>query len=625
MSCKNIKLGDIPIIANSLKCGTTRAVKTLNFILGVTEFDRSSRNKIRNFSTFPKEFRVEEHKEKILTEFSLPDFISVANLLHLNVETNEQNLCNSIFKALTSLDKFQLTLNNSETSFSEGENVVSKTTFQKRITLDRSFSSEGTDQHSPFQYPVSSAPLPSVQTYSFMPAHQNVLSLCTQNNFPPYSNDASLTEMNTQFWTLLRDISATSRKFTGEDFYSVNSFFRDVEENFDLFPATSSSQKLIFAKRLVCGTAKSFLFSQRNLNTYESFKNALIEEFSDSVTSIEIHRVLEKRKMYKTETLMQYFNSMRKLANRCDSKIDEASIIQYVINGIEGSRSDKIILYGATSFSEFKQKLRTYETVIKNMEIHNSNSLNFRHSYESRGRDFKQQSFQRKHTRFNVSDAAKNPQRCSNCNDIGHLSKSCTIHSRGPRCLSCNLYGHKSFECRRVNLNNTSTPPSGVNAVHKLPSPINMCKDVTIFGRKRNGLVDTGSNLTLLRNSTYINIDPLSLKQTNTLLTGFGFSRINVIGTFDSEISIDDQIFPVTISVVPNSCTNYDLIIGCDVIKQAHLNVSPTGVKFAQILRPSDNANENFIMTISDGSPTFDIGPNVSQHNRAEPAIDIHA
>ncbi|GFS49044.1 uncharacterized protein LOC105457711 [Trichonephila clavipes] len=255
------KIGDIPIIANSLKGGTTRAVKTLNSILGFTEFDRSSRNKIRKFSTFPKEFRVEEHKEKFLTEFSLPDFISVADLLHLDVETSEQNLCNSIFKALTNLDEFQLTLNISEASFSEGENVVSKTTFQKRITLDRNFSSERTDQHSPFQqHPVSNSPLPSVQGYSFMTAHQNVSSLCTQNTFPPYSNEASLTEMNTQFWTLLRDISATSRKFTGEDFYSVNSSFRDVEENFELFPAISSSQKLIFAKRLVCGTAKSFLF-----------------------------------------------------------------------------------------------------------------------------------------------------------------------------------------------------------------------------------------------------------------------------------------------------------------------------------------------------------------------------
>ncbi|GFW89889.1 peptidase A2 domain-containing protein [Trichonephila clavipes] len=202
----------------------------------------------------------------------------------------------------------------------------------------------------------------------------------------------------------------------------------------------------------------------------------------------------------------------------------------------------------------------------------------------------------------------------SNCNDISHVSKSCPNHSRGPRCLLRNLYGHKSFECRRANLNNTSTPP-GENAMHELPSPINMCKDVTIFGRKLNGFVDTGSNLTLQRNSTNIKINAPPLKQTNTLLTGFGFSRINVIGTFDAEITIDDQIFPVTIYVVPSSCTKYDLIIGCDVIKQAHINISPTGVKFSQILRPSDSANENFIMTISDDSPTFDIGPNVSQHN----------
>ncbi|GFU00647.1 retrovirus-related Pol polyprotein from transposon 297 [Trichonephila clavipes] len=91
------------------------------------------------------------------------------------------------------------------------------------------------------------------------------------------------------------------------------------------------------------------------------------------------------------------------------------------------------------------------------------------------------------------------------------------------------IYAHKSFECRRANLNNTSTPPSAVNAVHELPSPINMCKDVTIFGSKLRGR---------------------------------------------------------------KICTNFKAI--------------------------SYNANENFIMTISDGSPTFHIGPNISQHNPAE-------
>ncbi|GFT81755.1 uncharacterized protein LOC105457711 [Nephila pilipes] len=182
MSSKNIKLGDIPIIADSLKWGTTQAIKTLNSMLGFTEFDRSSRKKIRNFSTFPKEFRVEEHEEKILTELSLPGLISVANLLHLAVETNEQNLYDSIFKALTNLDESQLTLNNSESSISVTEdiayNIENQLMFPKRTAdhtpLNRNFSPLGTGQgheNLPFSDPTS------VQGYSFLPAHQNTSSL----------------------------------------------------------------------------------------------------------------------------------------------------------------------------------------------------------------------------------------------------------------------------------------------------------------------------------------------------------------------------------------------------------------------------------------------------------------
>ncbi|GFW22657.1 uncharacterized protein K02A2.6-like [Trichonephila clavipes] len=41
-----------------------------------------------------------------------------------------------------------------------------------------------------------------------------------------------------------------------------------------------------------------------------------------------------------------------------------------------------------------------------------------------------------------------------------------------------------------------------------------------------------------------------------------------------------DQILPVTISVVRNSCTNYDLIIGCDVIKQLDIALTDDEPKF---------------------------------------------
>ncbi|GFV95841.1 uncharacterized protein K02A2.6-like [Trichonephila clavipes] len=55
-----------------------------------------------------------------------------------------------------------------------------------------------------------------------------------------------------------------------------------------------------------------------------------------------------------------------------------------------------------------------------------------------------------------------------------------------------------------------------------------------------------------------------------------------------------------------------------DSSRRPQMRSLSTSVKFSQILRPSDSAKETFIMTISDDSSTFDIGPNVSQHNRAE-------
>ncbi|GFU32716.1 transposon Ty3-I Gag-Pol polyprotein [Trichonephila clavipes] len=60
----------------------------------------------------------------------------------------------------------------------------------------------------------------------------------------------------------------------------------------------------------------------------------------------------------------------------------------------------------------------------------------------------------------------------------------------------------------RLILNNTSTPPSGVNAVHELPSPINMCKDVTIFGRKLNGSTDAAEVINRLENQRHVFENP---------------------------------------------------------------------------------------------------------------------
>ena len=62
------------------------------------------------------------------------------------------------------------------------------------------------------------------------------------------------------------------------------------------------------------------------------------------------------------------------------------------------------------------------------------------------------------------------------------------------------------MDCHRTTQNESSATHDGVNTVQVLPSPVNMCKDVFISNNLFYGLVDTGSQLTLLKRSVWIKL-----------------------------------------------------------------------------------------------------------------------
>ena len=86
--------------------------------------------------------------------------------------------------------------------------------------------------------------------------------------------------------------------------------------------------------------------------------------FSDKITSNEIHKQIERRKIYSNESFMQCFLAMGEIAHHWEDVIDECFVIQYTIQGIQSVLSDKIILYGEKSHCYFKEKLWTYETKV---------------------------------------------------------------------------------------------------------------------------------------------------------------------------------------------------------------------------------------------------------------------
>ncbi|GFY03745.1 transposable element Tcb2 transposase [Trichonephila clavipes] len=129
--------------------------------------------------------------------------------------------------------------------------------------------------------------------------------------------------------------------------------------------------------------------------------------------------------------------------------------------------------------------------------------------------------------------------------------------------------------------------------------------------------IDTGSQVTLMKESVWNQLGSPSLINSGNILTGFGLSKTHVIGSFNSTVSIDNQDFPVKINVVPNHSMNFDIIIGCNLIKQANLTITPDSVMFSKLQNEvSDASPQPFVFAITDDIPKFDIGPEIPKQTR---------
>lgn len=85
----------------------------------------------------------------------------------------------------------------------------------------------------------------------------------------------------------------------------------------------------------------------------------LKREFQVKVSGAQIYKLLMETKKRKEETrektLKKYFLKMREIGSRAN--VEPEAIIEYIIDGIVHDPSNKIVLYGAKHFEDFKEKI----------------------------------------------------------------------------------------------------------------------------------------------------------------------------------------------------------------------------------------------------------------------------
>jgi len=92
---------------------------------------------------------------------------------------------------------------------------------------------------------------------------------------------------------------------------------------------------------------------------WKDLKTALAEEFAREVSVFQVHDKLRKRTKRKNESYNEYCYKMMNIAARI--KMDNKTLIEYIIRGVNDGASNKNYLYDAKTIRELKEKLKRYK------------------------------------------------------------------------------------------------------------------------------------------------------------------------------------------------------------------------------------------------------------------------
>ncbi|GFX89844.1 transposon Tf2-9 polyprotein [Trichonephila clavipes] len=447
-------LNDYPKISQSLKSSSTNNIKILQRLIFGENGDRKNRSRLREFSGFPTDFNVEETKTKIIKEFTLKELIAVCNLLHLEFTTELESCCDIILTHLCDLTLFKSTVLNSgsESDLELNEKSPPENHHSQPITSD----SASNDLRSE-----------NMKSLDLNDSAQNLLPLFDKQN-----------TCNSFLSFNLRDLLELVKPFTSRDSYSIETFISDIEDMFRLYQITNPIHQIIFVKKCLKGPAENLIRSIRGITNWSQMKEHLLNEFSDRISSAQLHNMMQARRLKPTETLQEYFLTMRDLAHK-----------------------DK--------------RFRDYE-----------NSTSNQHRIEHKRFTNQQPICYLCGLKGHKSTLCPNKERgkkCYGCKNFGHVQAECTKNSR--KITPITNYKINTQVDRTVNSISILTPPK--NLMHV---------EITISKIPITALCDTGSQATIINEKTYQKLGYPTLNPSQCTFSGIGRDRVE---SKDAIIGID--------------------------------------------------------------------------------------
>ena len=312
------------------------------------------------------------------------------------------------------------------------------------------------------------------------------------------------------------DVKDSLGKFSGDDVPNVSQWIRDFEEMAEVC-GWSDIHMVVFARKLLTGSAQAFARQERCTKSWAKFKKALADEFPDIVSDREVHQELAHRTKRTDESLLQYMYNMREIAGQ--GRVDTQSVIDYIIQGIPDEVANKAILYEVRNMQQLKERFKQYEAMKSDMKA--------KTKFGERKDDKAERPAMRNQSRQTSSD----PKRCFNCDGDDHISVQCPEKEKGVRCFSCNEFGHVAAKC--------TARPKETDVISR--SEKECVKEVSIDDCKSTSSEDTGSELTLIRSDEYARLGSPSLGNCKLGFDGLGTADNETSGEFMKVMTADGQ------------------------------------------------------------------------------------